>query len=619
MSSKPGITTAQQLLKEGKELKERGQLDAAINKYEECLKINPNYVRALLQLAEAYELKECLDKAQMCYEKIISLKFNNVAAHLKLAKIFKETNQLKEAIASYKKAIHFQPNVSFRIYIDLAEILNDRGELEEAIATYKKAIEIEPYLPVWVYRKLGDILQKQKRFEEAIAYYEKAVEVMPDNAAVFLNLGNAQLKKGRLNDALVNYQKAIQLKPDSIEAYRKLVTVFGDLELLDEAVAFGESLLHREGVEQISAEFHTQVGNAFFQKGKLEEAISCYLKAIDSQPNMLQPYARLRYIQMDMQQQPSLLDETIKCYTKAIKTHPNLPPGAYVNLADLLTKENKINRAIELYQTANAKQVAALYPEFAEKNWDLEKTSSPNFIVIGGMKCGTTSLYNYLIEHPQILPSVKKELNFFNKGFDRGIDWYLSHFPSLPKGQNFITGDASPGYLFDGVEKEIFSLFPKVKLIVILRNPADRCISHYYHNLKLGKEQRSFEEAICPQLDKFYGLSELPDNGKETGEKLTVYLLYGLYVYFLQKWLNFFSKEQILILKSEDLFEHPQSAMHRVFQFLNLPDRHLKEYKKYNSGVYKGIDESIYQKLSNFFAESNVKLEELLSQKFNWK
>jgi tetratricopeptide (TPR) repeat protein len=619
MLSKPGISAVQQLVREGKELKERGQLDAAINKYEECLKINPNYVRALLLLAEAYELKECLEKAKICYEKIIAFKPNNVAANIKVAKICKETNQLKEAIASYKKAIHFKPNLSFRIYIDFAEILNETEQLEEAIATYKKAIEIEPYLPVWVYRKLADALQKQKRFEEAIAYYEKAVEVMPDNGAVFLNLGNAQFKKGRLNDALVNYQKAIQLKPDSMEAYRKLVTVFCDLELLDEAVIFGENLLHREGLDQISAEFHTQVGNAFFQKGKLEEAISCYLKAIDSQPNMLQPYARLRYIQMDMQQQPSLLDETIKCYTKAIETHPNLPPGAYVNLADLLTKENKIAPAIELYQTANAKQVAALYPEFAEKNWDLERPKGPNFIVIGGMKCGTTSIYNYLIEHPQVLPSVKKELHFFNKGFDRGIDWYLSHFPSLPKGQNFITGDASPGYLVDGVEERVFSLFPQVKLIAILRNPADRCISHYYHNLKLGKETRSFEEAICPQLDKFYGLSELPDNGQDSGDKLTVYLLYGLYVYFLQKWLNLFSKEQILILKSEDLFEDTQTAMHRVFQFLGLPDRHLKEYKKYNSGLYSSIDENIYQKLSSFFADSNVKLEELLAQKFNWK
>ena len=87
MSLKPGINAAQQLFREGKELKERGQLDAAINKYEECLKINPNYVRALLQLAEAYELKESLDKAQTCYEKIIALKANNVAVHLKIAKI----------------------------------------------------------------------------------------------------------------------------------------------------------------------------------------------------------------------------------------------------------------------------------------------------------------------------------------------------------------------------------------------------------------------------------------------------------------------------------------------------------------------------------------------------
>ncbi len=518
----------------------------------------------------------------------------------------------------YQKTTMLNPDASFRSYLDLAKSSNENGLIDEEISAYQKAIEINPDLPVWVYKKLGEALEKKGRLEEAIASYKKAIKITPDSVPLYLILGKSLIKNGDFDGAIANYKKVIEFKPDSTEAYRKLGNAFSEAGRLDEAVAFAENLLKQDNLEQISAEFYAQLGNAFLQKNQLDEAVTCYLKAIESKPDIFQPYAKLRYIQMAMQEKPSQLKETIESYKKAINKEPNITSTAYVNLGDLLTKQGKLDEAISCYQTASDKQISLLHPEFAEKPWDFERPKGPDFLIIGGMKCGTTSLYNYLVEHPQILPSVKKELHFFNKGFERGIDWYLSHFPKLPKGKNFLTVDASPGYIVDDVQERVFSLFPEIKAIAILRNPVDRCVSHYYHNLKLGKEERSFEMAMKPQIEKFKEMTDISPSREYEGEQINVYLWNSLYVYHLQKWLNVFPRKQLLILKSEDFFAEPHATMKRVLDFLELPSYSLSEYKKYNPGQYKNIGGNIQQELSEFFAAYNQQLKDFLGVEFNW-
>ena len=106
----------------------------------------------------------------------------------------------------------------------------------------------------------------------------------------------------------------------------------------------------------------------------------------------------------------------------------------------------------------------------------------PDYLVIGARRCGTTALYNYLIQHPCVLPALTKEVSYFDAWFDRGDSWYRSHFPlALEKwfsemryGRQVLTGEASPSYLLDPlVPSRVQSLLPSVKLIVALRNPID--------------------------------------------------------------------------------------------------------------------------------------------------
>jgi hypothetical protein len=114
----------------------------------------------------------------------------------------------------------------------------------------------------------------------------------------------------------------------------------------------------------------------------------------------------------------------------------------------------------------------------------------PDFIIIGAMKSGTTSLYNYLVQHPNVLKGAKKEIHFFDWQYEKGLPYYRSQFPTQPykifmrsfRKYEFICGEASPYYFFHPhVARRVAQDLPHVKLIAILRNPVDRAYSHYWH------------------------------------------------------------------------------------------------------------------------------------------
>ena len=122
----------------------------------------------------------------------------------------------------------------------------------------------------------------------------------------------------------------------------------------------------------------------------------------------------------------------------------------------------------------------------------------PNLVIIGGMKCGTTSLHYYLSQHPEIYMSRDKELDFFieEKNWHKGIEWYESQFNVQAK----VIGETSPNYTcrhcFPGVPKRMNELLPDAKLIYLVRHPIKRIVAHYLHNYSEGLESRDLEETL---------------------------------------------------------------------------------------------------------------------------
>jgi hypothetical protein len=189
-------------------------------------------------------------------------------------------------------------------------------------------------------------------------------------------------------------------------------------------------------------------------------------------------------------------------------------------------------------------------------------------------------------------------------------------------GRDFITGEASPYYVFHPlVPKRILETISHVKLIVLLRNPVARAYSHYQYEVKLGNETLPFEEAVERERERLAGeVEKIFKNGKYVSFNHIhySYLSRGVYVDQLKVWMNLFPKEQILVLKSEDFYSDPPMILDRVFTFLNLPNWELREFKKYNEASYQEMDAAVRKTLIDYFKPHNRRLYEYLGVNFGW-
>lgn len=246
----------------------------------------------------------------------------------------------------------------------------------------------------------------------------------------------------------------------------------------------------------------------------------------------------------------------------------------------------------------------------------------PDFLIIGAQRCGTTSLYRYLTQHPQILPASDKEVHFFDFNFDKGLDWYEAQFPSKTPGTVQRTGEASPYYLVHPrVPQRVRQHYPEVKLIVLLRDPVERAISHYHHEVRLGVEPLSLPDAIAAESERLegeYHKLSADETYYSFAHQHYTYLTRGRYLEQLQEWMALFPPEQFLILKSEDLFADPARMLSRVLEFLNLPVVDFQTYPSHNAGNYCQADESVRQDLVEYFRPYNRQLAAYLDCDLAW-
>lgn len=256
----------------------------------------------------------------------------------------------------------------------------------------------------------------------------------------------------------------------------------------------------------------------------------------------------------------------------------------------------------------------------------------PDFIIIGARRCGTTSLYHYLTQHPQVIPALTKEVHYFTANYDKGLDWYRSYFPmllhkqlcQLMRGDVVITGEATPSYIYDPlIAQRIFQVKPDVKLIALLRNPVDAVYSAYHFGLKVGTytaESMPFAETISNELEQLKthdGEAASLTNGQAQARRRG-WLWHGLYVEHLKPWLAQFPREQLLIIISEAFFSDPHKTFQEVLEFLSLRPYRLKSYDKLNANVYAQMDAGLREQLTEYYAPYNRQLSQLLGIDVNW-
>jgi hypothetical protein len=252
----------------------------------------------------------------------------------------------------------------------------------------------------------------------------------------------------------------------------------------------------------------------------------------------------------------------------------------------------------------------------------------PDFIIIGAQKSGTTSMFRFICQHPQIVPSAIKEVHFFDGGadpsvnnFEKGMPWYSTYFPSRKSiNADQKTFEATPSYMFNPLApKRIYDLIPQVKLIALLRNPTERAISHYFHEQRKRREPLSILEAMEAEETRLKSSIEEKDYKSDVFIHFS-YKSRGLYKDQLGRYINHFPLEQILILPSKDFFANPDAILARVFEFIEV-DKNFKVQDLAPRMVANNkveIEPKVYEYLNSFFLPHNQALYEMVGENYGW-
>jgi hypothetical protein len=266
--------------------------------------------------------------------------------------------------------------------------------------------------------------------------------------------------------------------------------------------------------------------------------------------------------------------------------------------------------------------------EVAYRHMTAGRRVLPDFIIVGVMKGGTTSLYSYLLQHPQVLPALKKEVHFFDLNHQRGINWYRAHFATRGEvsrqrhPSRIVTGEASPYYCFHPhAIRRIAEMAPAAKLILLLRNPVERARSHYYHQVRQGRETLSLELALEQESVRLRGEVDrmLKDESYYSyNHQHYSYSTRGVYVDQLKQVEKYFSPDRILVLHSQDLFRDVQKAYDQVLQFLGLDPWTVRDAAPRHAGAYDRSSPAVDVRLRRFFAPHNQRLYEHLGKDLGW-
>ncbi len=233
----------------------------------------------------------------------------------------------------------------------------------------------------------------------------------------------------------------------------------------------------------------------------------------------------------------------------------------------------------------------------------------PRCFIIGTQKGGTSSLHTYLARHAQVAPPRLKELGYFSDHYDRSERWYRSNFPLRPCSGASVGIESTPEYLFyPTVPERLYDFEPEARLIVILRDPVERAFSHYRHMVRIGVEPLGFEEAIAAESRRLAPGLDLLSEGRDPDRayRRYSYVARGHYARQLDRWCTVFPRQQLLLLRSEEMFGAPASTVSRCLEFMGADDTSLPDdFEISNRGRPGQMSERAREDLARLFSAPN--------------
>jgi hypothetical protein len=248
----------------------------------------------------------------------------------------------------------------------------------------------------------------------------------------------------------------------------------------------------------------------------------------------------------------------------------------------------------------------------------------PGFLIVGAQRCGTTSMYRALSEHPVVRKAVlHKGVHYFDMNYERGLSWYRAHFPLVRTGR--LAFESSPYYMFHPLAAaRIAADLPEVKLIVLVRDPVERAYSAYAHERARGFETEPFERAIELEAQRLAGEAEriaAEPGYLSHSHQHHAYRARGQYAEQLSRLERLFGRDQIHVVDSGDFFATPEPVYDRALDFLGLARtaRGYPAFERHNARARTPIPETLRAKLDEHFTPFDERLARWLGRVPSWR
>lgn len=254
----------------------------------------------------------------------------------------------------------------------------------------------------------------------------------------------------------------------------------------------------------------------------------------------------------------------------------------------------------------------------------------PDFLIVGAQRCGTTSMFKTLVQHPDVLrPFLSKGIHYFDKYYDRGERWYRGHFPLAARrllrseGGRAITGESSPYYMFHPLAgQRISGDLPEVRLVVLLRDPVLRAYSAHSHEKGRGYEGLDFEDALDAEPMRIAGARErlMAEPGYDSFHwQHHAYVTRGQYVEQLRALERLVGRERLCVVDSGDFFRDPEPVFDEVRRFLGLAPCDDIVFEKHNARERSPLPDHLRLRLERHFEPYDEQLAAWWGRTPSWR
>ncbi len=256
----------------------------------------------------------------------------------------------------------------------------------------------------------------------------------------------------------------------------------------------------------------------------------------------------------------------------------------------------------------------------------------PSLLIAGGQRCGTTSMYRALAQHPAMIkPVLRKGIHYFDVDYRADLRHYRAHFPLTRTGRTSaarvgarpVAFESSPYYLWHPLAAErIAADLPGAKVLVLVRDPVERAYSAHAHELARGYENRDFETALELEDARLAGEEERIRRDPDVESHAHCHQAYvrrGQYAEQLEALAAHVGSENVLVVDSHDFFSDPAPVYTRVLDHLGLPEWPRVAFEQHNARHRLPLDESTRARLEAHFESHDRRLEPWLGAAPSWR